>query len=342
MNYAKIYNSLIEKAKPRGLDKSQHEGYFEIHHIVPRCMGGSNDPENLVMFTAREHILAHILLWKAYPKHLGVVNAAFMMIGTRECGKISTKVLASLRELYSKQRTLRKEGAGNGATRHINLSGNRYGRLVVLDTYDWHTFPSGQRKAKWDCVCDCGNKVKVIVSGLQSGLTQSCGCYMKDRVREVLKKWHFSKETVAVWQNMRNKCYGVGHKSSDKFKKYGIEMCPSWVCSETGLNSFVEDMGEKPDGLCLIRLDPYKDFCKDNCRWVTKQEASRVIYKFPRKPPESGRVGVKLDKRRGTYSAKITVGGKEISKACESFEAAVALREEWEREYGEEQECLKQ
>lgn len=68
MNYEKIYNELVEKAKVRGLDKSKHEGYFEIHHILPKSLGGSDDRSNLVMFTGREHFIAHMLLWKAYPE----------------------------------------------------------------------------------------------------------------------------------------------------------------------------------------------------------------------------------------------------------------------------------
>lgn len=79
MNYKKIYNSLVEKAKVRGLDKSQHEGYFEIHHIIPRCLGGSDDKDNLVMFTGREHFIAHMLLWKAYPGNVSLMRAAFLM-----------------------------------------------------------------------------------------------------------------------------------------------------------------------------------------------------------------------------------------------------------------------
>ena len=67
MHYKKIYDQLVEKCKIRGLDKSVLEGYFEKHHIVPRCMEGTDDDDNLVLFTPREHVIAHRLLWKAYP-----------------------------------------------------------------------------------------------------------------------------------------------------------------------------------------------------------------------------------------------------------------------------------
>ena len=74
MNYQAIYNSLIERGKNRTL-----EGYCEKHHIIPRCMGGNDNSENLVKLTAREHFIAHRLLTKIYPNVGKLKFAAFMM-----------------------------------------------------------------------------------------------------------------------------------------------------------------------------------------------------------------------------------------------------------------------
>lgn len=334
MNYKKIYDALVEKASIRGLDKSQHEGYFEIHHITPRCLGGGDNPENLVMFTAREHILAHLFLWKAYPKHVGLTQAAQMMASTREYGKfLPSRILASLKEESSAKRSLRKEGAGYGQTRHIDLSFKRFGRLVVQDSYTWHHFPNGQRKAKWNCLCDCGNTTQVMVGHLQSGYTQSCGCYQREQTSKARRKWNFSRDTYTAYHNMLTRCYKEGHKSNENFRKYGIEVCSEWLGDE-GILSFVEDMGEKPEGLQLIRLDPMGDFNKENCRWVDKAEASKTMYKFPRaKLPASGKVGVKFDKRRNVYVAKMDVNGKYITKQFNNFEEAAKYRDYLESIY---------
>jgi hypothetical protein len=59
MNYGKVYNQIIERAKSQIRD-----GYLERHHIVPKCLGGSNDISNLVLLTAREHYLCHWLIAK--------------------------------------------------------------------------------------------------------------------------------------------------------------------------------------------------------------------------------------------------------------------------------------
>lgn len=74
MNYKKIYNSIIDRAKTRIV-----EGYTELHHIVPKCLGGSNDSENLVSLTAEEHYIAHLLLVKIYPDNRSLWYAANMM-----------------------------------------------------------------------------------------------------------------------------------------------------------------------------------------------------------------------------------------------------------------------
>lgn len=61
MNYERVYLRLINAAKSRN-----NCGYTEKHHIIPKAHGGTNDPENIVALTAREHFLAHWLLVKVY------------------------------------------------------------------------------------------------------------------------------------------------------------------------------------------------------------------------------------------------------------------------------------
>lgn len=74
MDYKRIYNELIYRGKVRIL-----EGYKEKHHILPKCLGGKDNKENLVELTAREHFIAHQLLHKIYPEHKGLIFAVFSM-----------------------------------------------------------------------------------------------------------------------------------------------------------------------------------------------------------------------------------------------------------------------
>ena len=66
VNYNKIYKSLISHRQVNQLDKTI---YTEKHHITPKCLGGNNDPANLVKLTAREHFIAHQLLCKIHKNH---------------------------------------------------------------------------------------------------------------------------------------------------------------------------------------------------------------------------------------------------------------------------------
>jgi len=83
MNYQYHYNRLIERAKNRII-----ESFTETHHIVPICMGGSNDKENLVELTPEEHYISHQLLVKIHPENQLLAHAAFMMGSTRSNNKL--------------------------------------------------------------------------------------------------------------------------------------------------------------------------------------------------------------------------------------------------------------
>lgn len=74
MNYKIVYDQIIARAKQRVI-----EGYKEKHHIVPRCIGGSNDKDNIVELTAREHFLCHWLLHEIYPNNNSLFYAFSMM-----------------------------------------------------------------------------------------------------------------------------------------------------------------------------------------------------------------------------------------------------------------------
>ncbi|QPI13967.1 putative site-specific intron-like DNA endonuclease [Serratia phage 4S] len=74
MNYSKVYFSIIDRAKSRSLSS-----YTESHHIIPKCMGGNDNKENLVDLTPEEHYVVHQLLIKMYPGHSGLSFAALAM-----------------------------------------------------------------------------------------------------------------------------------------------------------------------------------------------------------------------------------------------------------------------
>jgi hypothetical protein len=101
MNYQKIYNQIIERAQRRQL-----EGYVEKHHLIPRCLEGSDSKDNIVQLTAREHFLCHMLLCEIYPDSDKLKYALFLMsIGKQKIKdrhyKISSRTYERLKLEYA-------------------------------------------------------------------------------------------------------------------------------------------------------------------------------------------------------------------------------------------------
>ena len=96
MNYLKIYNDIVDRSKNRVL-----EGYKERHHIIPRCVGGTNDKSNLVDLTAEEHYVCHQLLVKMYPNNIKLVKAAMFMVSATKHQRRSNKTYSWLKKQYS-------------------------------------------------------------------------------------------------------------------------------------------------------------------------------------------------------------------------------------------------
>lgn len=96
MNYLLQYQKLLDK---HGVHRLPEKGYFERHHILPKCVGGDSTVDNLIYLSLRCHYLAHYLLYKAFPEHKCLAYA-FMLISGRN-QKINSKVFAEIREKIS-------------------------------------------------------------------------------------------------------------------------------------------------------------------------------------------------------------------------------------------------
>jgi len=109
MNYTEHYNNLILKAKSRSLT-----GYCESHHIIPKCMGGSDDIQNLVLLTPEEHYVAHQLLVKMHPTNKSLVYAANMMtVGSDRVVRCNNRSYGWLKRRLSECLSESQSGTGN-------------------------------------------------------------------------------------------------------------------------------------------------------------------------------------------------------------------------------------
>ena len=115
MNYKRIYNNLIQNR----VDNPLIEGYLEKHHILPKSLGGTNDKDNLVNLSAREHFVCHYLLAKMYKKESNEwykMNHAFMMMkcsSTYQNRYFNSRLYEALRGNFSTVMSLTQSGKGN-------------------------------------------------------------------------------------------------------------------------------------------------------------------------------------------------------------------------------------
>lgn len=96
MDYQKIYDNIVRRGQNRIL-----EGYSEKHHIVPRCMGGTDEAINLVSLTPEEHYLCHLLLVKIHPNNIRSVKAAMFMVSSNKNQQRNNKAYGWLKRQYS-------------------------------------------------------------------------------------------------------------------------------------------------------------------------------------------------------------------------------------------------
>ena len=98
MNYQKIYDSIIARAKDRIL-----EDYSEKHHIIPKCLGGINDKNNIVSLTGKEHYIVHMLLVRIYPEENKLIYAFWMMSNRIKTKITSGKIYEEAREFVASE-----------------------------------------------------------------------------------------------------------------------------------------------------------------------------------------------------------------------------------------------
>lgn len=148
MNYQKIYQQLIDRARV-----CNTTGYKESHHIVPRCLGGTDDQSNLVNLTPEEHYVAHQLLVKIHKDNKKILYAAVIMCSKR----MNNKLYGWIRRRLSKSQSKAMTGSGNNMFDKRWVS-NEFGTKLVNveeaeDLLDKGQYIAGKIAARAPCGC---------------------------------------------------------------------------------------------------------------------------------------------------------------------------------------------
>jgi hypothetical protein len=144
--------------------------------------------------------------------------------------------------------------------------GDRFNQLVVIGRGE-------KRGPRWliHARCDCGNETNVERSALVKGTTKSCGCLMREVGNRTRTHGLSKSSTYRSWLAMRSRCENPNNIDWQHYGGRGITVCQSWNTFE----NFLTDMGRRPNGTSIDRINNAGNYEPANCRWASETTQQR-------------------------------------------------------------------
>lgn len=155
--------------------------------------------------------------------------------------------------------------------KYKDLTGKKFGRLLVLERIENKTYKCGASTVQYLCECECGSKTIVLAYRLRRGTTKSCGCLRRDMGKESLfKHGHGGERIYRIWVHMRERCEKPNVREYEHYGGRGITVCDEWKNNFEPFYEWAITHGYE-ESLTIDRIDTNGNYEPSNCRWSTKK-----------------------------------------------------------------------